>query len=76
LSEIKINLPSKTNNEDCPWGAGNFEVEQQFFLGLNSADSYTILGNTLLIVDTDGDQVFNFRATELPVEEGWKKAWT
>jgi heat shock protein HslJ len=68
LDEIKINLPSKTTNEDCPWGAGDFEVEQQYFLGLNSAHSYTILGNELFI--TDGSQLFVYRATELPVEEG------
>ena len=35
---------------------------------MNSADSYTILGNELFI--TDGTQVFIYRATELPVEEG------
>jgi heat shock protein HslJ len=69
LDEIKINLPSKGKNEECPWGTGNFEVEQQYFLGLNSADSYTILGNELLIYDTSGEQVFIFRGTALPVEE-------
>jgi heat shock protein HslJ len=70
LNEIKINLPAKTANEDCPWGVGNFEVEQQYFLGLNAANSYTILGNELFISDTEGMQVFVYRAAELPVEEG------
>ena len=69
LSEIKINLPSKTNNEDCPWG-NNFEVEQQFFLGLNSATSYRILGNVLQIPYGEGEntQVLNFVASQPPVE--------
>jgi heat shock protein HslJ len=71
LNEIKINLPSKTNNEDCPWGAGNFEVEQQFFLGLNSATEYRILGNLLQIPYGEGadQQVLNFQATQPPGEE-------
>ena len=71
LNEIKINLPSKTNNEDCPWGAGNFEVEQQFFLGLNAATEYRILGNVLQIPYGEGEdmQVLNFRATQPGGEE-------
>ncbi len=70
LNEIKINLPSKTNNEECPWGAGNFEVEQQFFLGLNSATEYRILGHVLQIPYGEGEtrQVMNFEATEPPTE--------
>ncbi|MCP4359729.1 MAG: META domain-containing protein [Chloroflexi bacterium] len=69
LSEIKINLPAKTNNEDCPWG-NNFEVEQQFFLGLNSATSYRILGNVLQIPYGEGEntQVLNFVASQPPVD--------
>jgi heat shock protein HslJ/chitodextrinase len=71
LNEIKINLPSKTNNEDCPWGAGNFEVEQQYFLGLNSATEYRILGDILQILYGEGEnrQVMNFQATEPPAAE-------
>ena len=70
LNEIKINLPSQTNNEDCPWG-NNFEVEQQFFLGLNAATSYRILGNNLQIFSGEGEnaQVLNFVATPPPVAE-------
>ncbi|MGD2048228.1 MAG: META domain-containing protein, partial [Chloroflexota bacterium] len=68
LNEIKINLPSKTQNEDCPWGAGNFEVEQQFFLALNSATEYRILGNVLQIPYGE-EQVLNFVATQPEGEE-------
>jgi heat shock protein HslJ len=66
LNEIKINLPSKTNNEECPWGAGVFEVEQQFFLALNAASEYHILGNVLQIPYGEGEtqQVLNFVATQ------------
>ncbi|HID51656.1 MAG TPA: META domain-containing protein, partial [Anaerolineae bacterium] len=69
LDEIKINLPSKTNNEDCPWG-NNFEVEQQYFLALNAADRYRILGNNLQIFAGEGAdaQILNFVATPPPVE--------
>ncbi|MGD8585633.1 MAG: META domain-containing protein, partial [Chloroflexota bacterium] len=69
LTEIKINLPAKTNNEDCPWGEGNFEVEQQFFLALNSASEYRILGNVLQILYGEGQQVLNFVATQPEGEE-------
>jgi heat shock protein HslJ len=71
LTELKVNLPAQTKNEECPWG-NNFEVEQQFFLGLNSATSYRILGNVLQIPYGEGDdmQVLNFVATPPPVEEG------
>ena len=71
LTTIKINLPQKTNNEDCPWGVGNFEVEQQFFLGLNAATSYRILGNNLQLVYGDGESVraMNFVAIPPEIEE-------
>ncbi len=70
LSSIKINLPQKSNNEDCPWGAGNFEVEQRFFLGLNSATSYHIIGNTLQLLSSEegAKQAMNFVATQPDVE--------
>ena len=66
LSEIKVNLPAKTDNEECPWGTGNFEVEQQFFLALNAATEYRILGNVLQIPygEGEGQQVLNFVATQ------------
>jgi heat shock protein HslJ len=71
LTEIKINLPTKTQNEDCPWGTGNYEVEQQFFLGLNAATEYRIVGNVLQVPYGEGEsmQVMNFQATQPPVEE-------
>ena len=71
LTEIKINLPQKSNNEDCPWGAGNFEVEQQYFLALNAATSYRIIGNSLQIPYGEGEtqQVLNFVATHPEVED-------
>ncbi len=71
LTNIKINLPQKSNNEDCPWGVGNFEVEQQYFLGLNSATSYRIIGNNLQLMYGDGEkmQAMNFVATQPDVEE-------
>ena len=71
LTEIKINLPTKTQNEDCPWGTGNYEVEQQFFLGLNAATEYRIVGNVLQIPYGEGEsmQVMNFQATQPPVEK-------
>ncbi|MGD2078395.1 MAG: META domain-containing protein, partial [Chloroflexota bacterium] len=71
LNEIKINLPVKTNNADCPWGTGNFEVEQQYFSALNSATEYRILGDILQIPYGEGEdrQVLNFEATEPPAEE-------
>ena len=68
LTEIKVNLPSKTKNEDC--AAGLFEQEQQFFLGLNAATSYRIVGNVLQIPYGDPPTlVLNFVATQPPVDE-------
>ena len=66
LTEIKINLPVKTDNEECPWGTGNLEVEQQYFLALNSATEYRILGNVLQIPygEEPSQQVLNFVATQ------------
>ena len=68
LQELKINLPAKTNNDACPWGTGNFEVEQQFFLGLNSATSYRIIGNVLQILygEPENLQVLSFVASQPP----------
>ena len=67
LNQIKINLPEKSRNDDCPWGVGNYEVEQQFFLALNSATEYRILGDLLQIPYGEG-QALTFRAVQPPVE--------
>jgi len=60
LKEIKVNLPNKTNNAACP--SAFWEQEQQFFLGLNAATTYRILGNTLQIPYDEGHQALNFVA--------------
>ncbi len=71
LTNIKINLPSLTNNADCPFNAGNFEAEQQFFLGLNAATSYRIIGNILQLPYGEGEsmQALNFEATQPEIGE-------
>ena len=71
LNEIKINLPTKSDNEDCPWGIGNYEVEQQFFLGLNAATEYRIIGDILQISygEKDARQMLSFIATPPEVAE-------
>ncbi|MEA3337946.1 MAG: META domain-containing protein, partial [Chloroflexota bacterium] len=71
LNEIKINLPTKSDNEDCPWGTGNYEVEQQFFLGLNAATEYRIIGDILQIPygEKDARQMLSFIATPTEVAE-------
>ena len=70
LTQIKVNLPFKTKNEDC--AAGLFEQEQQFFLGINAATEFHILGNRLYLPygEADSRQVLNFQAAPPPVEEG------
>ena len=60
LNELKVNLPNKTNNPNCP--PSFWEQEQQFFLGLNAASTYRILGNTLQIPYDEGRQALNFTA--------------
>jgi heat shock protein HslJ len=59
LSEIKVNLPLKTNNAGC--ASGLSEQEGQYFLALNSATTYHILGDTLQIPYGDG-QMLSFTA--------------
>jgi heat shock protein HslJ len=59
LNEIKVNLPVKTNNAGCAPGVS--EQEGQYFLALNSATSYRILGDTLQIPYGDG-QMLSFTA--------------
>jgi heat shock protein HslJ len=60
--EIKINLPEKTRNEDCV--PGLMEQEQQYFLALNNAATYHILGNVLFIPYDEGRQALVFSATQ------------
>ncbi len=60
LNELKVNLPNKTNNSGC--SPDFWEQEQQFFLGLNAASTYRILGNTLQIPYDEGRQALNFIA--------------
>jgi heat shock protein HslJ len=59
LNEIKINLPNRTNNTGCP--AGLPEQEAAFFLALNAATNYRILGDNLQITYGDG-LALNFTA--------------
>ncbi len=65
VNEIKVNLPVTTRQE-C--GDAQAEAEQQFFLGLNSATEYRILGSVLQIPYGEGESrlVLNFEATEPP----------
>ncbi len=73
LNELKVNLPFKTNNSECP--PDFWEQEQQFFLGLNSATTYRILGDSLQIPYDEGRQSLNFVAT-VPVVEPSEGALT
>jgi len=60
VNEIKVNLPA-TTRQAC--GDALAEAEQQFFLGLNAATTYRILGNTLQIpYGENGEMVLNFAA--------------
>lgn len=63
LSEIKFNLPEKLANT-C--SDALLEEEQAYFLGLNSARQYRILGNVLQVFF--GDQVLTFNGAYPPVE--------
>ena len=60
LTELRVGLPSLTNNTGC--GPDFWEQEQQFFLGLNAASTYRILGNTLQIPYDEGRQALTFTA--------------
>jgi heat shock protein HslJ len=53
LTEIKINTPTRSNNPGC--AAGLPEQEMQYYLALNAAHSYRILGDTLQIFYGDGE---------------------
>jgi heat shock protein HslJ/chitodextrinase len=59
LNEIKVNMPARTNNPGCAPGLP--EQEQQYFLALNAATSYRILGDNLQIFYGDGN-VLSFTA--------------
>jgi heat shock protein HslJ len=62
LEEIKINLPDLSGGQVC--SPGLQEQEQQFFLGMNAARSYYILGDTLFMPYDEGRQVLIFAATQ------------
>ena len=67
LNEIKVNPPATTNNAGC--AAGLPELEQQYFLALNTAASYRILGDSLQIPYGDGQMLsFNAYVPQTPPE--------
>lgn len=55
LTEIKVNIPSRTNYGGC--ASGLPEQEMQYYLALNAAASYRILGDTLQIFYGDGEML-------------------
>jgi heat shock protein HslJ len=63
LTEIKINLPDSTDNKTCVPGLN--DQEQLYFLALNDATQYRILGDILLIPYDDGKQALVFEATQI-----------
>jgi heat shock protein HslJ len=63
--EIKVNLPQTTQNQDC--AAGLFEQEQAYFLAMNDASNFRILGNTLILPYDRGNQALVFAATQTEV---------
>ena len=63
--EIKINLPQKTQNENC--AAGLFEQEQAYFLAMNDAGNFRILGNTLILPYDEGRQALVFSASQTEI---------
>ena len=63
--EIKVNLPQKTQNENC--APGLFEQEQAYFLGMNDASNFRILGNTLILPYDEGRQALVFAATQTEI---------
>ncbi len=65
LTEIKINLPTSTQNATCV--PGLVDQEQLYFLALNSATTYQIIGNTLVIPYDDGKQALIYTATQVGV---------
>ena len=63
LTEIKINIPDSTENSTC--APGLLDQEQLYFLALNNATQYRILGNTLVIPYDDGRQALVFVGTQI-----------
>ena len=63
--EIKINLPQTTQNLDCD--AGLIEQEQAYFLGMNDASEFRILGSTLILPYDQGRQALVFAATQTEI---------
>ncbi len=67
LTEIKVNLPA-TTRVACPDGLA--EEEQAFFLGLNAATTYRILGNVLQIPygEPGSEMMLTFEGSPIAVE--------
>lgn len=67
VNGIKINAPASTGTRSCPPGLNR--QEQQYFLALNDATLYTILGDTLILPYDEGKQALVFQATQLEIAE-------
>lgn len=63
LSEIKVNMPDSTENTTCV--PGLLDQEQLYFLALNDANQYHILGNILTIFYDGGNQALIYEGTQL-----------
>jgi heat shock protein HslJ len=63
LDEMKINTPASTQNKSCVPGLS--DQEALYYLALNSATSYRISGNTLVIPYDEGKQSLVFEGTQL-----------
>jgi heat shock protein HslJ len=63
VTEIKINPPVSTQNTSC--APGLTEQEQNYYLALNNATTYTISGNNLILPYDDGKQSLIFEGTQL-----------
>lgn len=63
LTEIKINLPVASQNQTCV--PGLVDQEQLFYLALNSATEFRIIGDILVIPYDDGRQALVFEATQV-----------
>jgi heat shock protein HslJ len=62
-SQIKINPPFSTGNRSCVPGLA--EQEQNYFLALNDATTYSISGNNLVLPYDGGKQSLIFEGTQL-----------
>jgi heat shock protein HslJ len=63
LTEIKINLPVASQNQTCV--PGLVDQEQLYYLALNSATEFQIIGDVLVIPYDDGRQALVFEATQV-----------